>query len=66
MLQAQEIEDLITITSSLDRPALRDQFLNFRGPFPLDFTPEFLEELPLERLRHIFVALCLQTRRSAR
>ena len=48
---------------TLDRPALTRQFLSFQAAFPVDFTPEFLAKLPVERLRHIFVALCLQSQR---
>ena len=63
MLHAEQIEELICLVAALDRPTLVAQFLNFRGTFPVDFTPDFLEKLPLERLRHIFVALCLQSQR---
>ncbi len=60
MLQSHQVEELICLVASLDKPALTRQFLAFRGSFPVDFTPEFLEQLSLERLRHIYVALCLQ------
>ena len=60
MLQPPQLEDLICLVSTLDRPALTEQFLNFQGSFPVDFTPEFLEKVSVERLRHIFMALCLQ------
>ncbi len=60
MLQPPQIEELICLVSSLDRDGLVRQFLNFRGAFPIDFTPQFLNQLSVERLRHIFVALCLQ------
>jgi hypothetical protein len=63
MLDSHQVEELICLVSALDKPALTRQFLGFRGNFPVDFTPEFLEALPLERLRHIFVALCLQAQR---
>jgi hypothetical protein len=63
MLESHQVEELICLVSSLDKPALTQQFLTFRGNFPVDFTPEFLEALPLERMRHIFVALCLQVQR---
>ena len=52
----------ISSTQTLDyapKPTLTARFLTFRGDFPIDFTPEFLEGLTVERLRHIFVALCL-------
>ena len=63
MLEAQQVEELITLVCAMDRAAIKRQFLGFRGDFPLDFTPEFLDTLPLERLRHIYVALCLQVQK---
>ena len=60
MLQAHQVEELICVVSGMDRPALVRQFRAYRSTFPLDFTPEFLETVSLDRLRHIFVALCLQ------
>ena len=60
MLQPEQVEELICVVSSLDRPALVRQFREFRATFPVDFTPEFLDTSDLDRLRHIFVALCLQ------
>jgi hypothetical protein len=61
MLEAHQVENLISMVCSMDRAAIKRQFLNFRGDFPVDFTPEFLDTLPVDRLRHIYVALCLQT-----
>ena len=61
MLQPEQVEELICVVASLDRPALVRQFREFRASFPLDFTPEFLDTTDLERLRHIFVAVCLQS-----
>jgi hypothetical protein len=63
MLQAQQVEELICVVSALDRAALVRQFQSFRGSFPIDFTSDFLMTEPVERLRHIFVALCLQNQR---
>ena len=60
MLESHQVEELICLVASMDKSALTKQFLTFRGNFPVDFTPEFIEGLSLERLRHIFVALCLQ------
>ena len=61
MLQPQQIEDLICLVSALDREALIRQFQNYQARFPLDFTDEYLSDAPLERLRHIFIAICLQS-----
>lgn len=63
MFQSGEIEELICLVSALDRDALIEQFHSYQAGFPIDFTPEFLQQTSLERLRHIFVALCLQCRR---
>ena len=60
MLLPDQVEELICLVSSLDRAALTHQFRAFRGSFPIDFTPDFLATTDLDRLRHIFVALCLQ------
>ncbi len=58
MLQSHQVEQLICLVSSLDRVALKSQFQSFPSAFPVDFTEEFLTSQPLERLKHIFVALC--------
>jgi hypothetical protein len=63
MLEAHQVEELIALVCSMDRAAIKKQFLTFRADFPVDFTPEFLDSLPVERLRHIYVALCLQTQK---
>ena len=63
MLMPCQIEELIMLVGSLDRATLIQQFDQYQAAFPLDFTPEFLHSTPLERLRHIFVAVCLQSQR---
>ena len=63
MLQSHQVEQLICLVSSLDRDALKRHFQTYPSGFPLDFTEEFLTSQPLERLKHIFVALCLQNQR---
>jgi hypothetical protein len=63
MLHAEQVEELIRLVSALDRAILVTQIQDFRGTFPVDFTPDFLNNIPLDRLKHIFLALCLQTQR---
>jgi esterase/lipase superfamily enzyme len=63
MLASDQIEALISLVGSLDRQTLVEQFASYRGSFPLDFTPQFLAGLSLDRLRHIFLAVCLQNQR---
>jgi len=60
MLATDQIEEMICLVAAMDRDALVDQFRSYRATFPLDFTDHFLKTAPLDRLRHIFVALCLQ------
>jgi hypothetical protein len=61
MLEANQVEELICVVSAMDRETVTEQLTCFRGSFPVDFTREFLDRQPVERLRHLFVALCLQT-----
>lgn len=63
MLHNEQIEELICLVSSLDREGLVRQFVEFPSRFPVDLTPDFLETQPLDQLRHIFLALCLQCQR---
>jgi hypothetical protein len=61
MLQVHQVEELMTLVSNLDKAALLRQFRDYPSSFPVDFTPDFLDRQPLERLRHLFVAVCLQS-----
>lgn len=63
MLHPQQVEELVQLVCAMDREALVRQFQHYRAHFPIDFTAEFLETQPVERLRHIFVALCLHCQR---
>jgi hypothetical protein len=63
MLQSEQVEELICVVSAMDREGLIRQFAQWEGRFPVDFTDEFLRVTPVDRLRHIFVALCLQSQR---
>ena len=63
MLQSEQVEELICLISALDRETLVQQFGNYRATFPIDFTYEFLQSQPVERLRHLFLAMCLQSQR---
>ena len=63
MLQSHQIEELMTLVSSLDRAALVNHFRTYRASFPVDFTADYLDRMPVEKLRHIFVAMCMQSQR---
>jgi hypothetical protein len=66
MLDSQQVEDLIAAVASMDRQTIVDEMLDFRGPFPVDFTPQYLRGLSIDRLRHVYVALCMQTQQMPR
>jgi hypothetical protein len=60
MLESHQIEQLIGAITAMNRAALTEQITRFRAPFPVDFTPEYLDKQHTDRLRHILVALCMQ------
>jgi len=64
MLEPRQIDQLINTIATMDRQTIKEQFLGFRASFPVDFTDEFLDRLPLDRLRHIFLAFCIQNDRA--
>ena len=54
-------EDTITCTiAGMSRQQIQREILSFSGRFRLDFTREYLQNQPLERLRHILLAARLQ------
>ena len=56
------VEQLIQEIHSLDREGCTAELRTMNRP-RLDFTPEFLEHLTLEQLRHVLMAACLQARK---
>ncbi len=63
MLASHQLERLMCLVASMQRDALVEQFRHYRANFPLDFSDEFLRSTSLDRLRHIFVAVCIQSKR---
>jgi hypothetical protein len=60
MLASDQVEELICLVAAMDRDDVIHHIHDYRATFPLDFSDDFLASVPLERLRHIFIALCLQ------
>lgn len=54
-----ELDKLITSLASMSREQLRTVLESIKTRFPLDFTDEFLAEIPLDKLRHVALAACL-------
>ena len=44
--------------ATMDRRALVEAILSIECDFPIDLTEEYLQGLTLEKLRHVYVALC--------
>jgi hypothetical protein len=63
MLASEQVDDLICRVATWDRDTLTRQFQMFQSSFPIDFTPEFLSDLTVDRLRHVFLAVCLQNQK---
>ena len=63
MLHPAQLEGLMVVVASMDRASLVDQFHNYHARFAVDFSDDFLARTPLDKLRHIFVALCMQNER---
>jgi hypothetical protein len=63
MLQAQQVEELVNLVTSMSRESVIEQFRSYHASFPVDFTREYLEAQDTEQLKHLFLALCLQSQR---
>lgn len=66
MLGSEQLEELVSLINAMDRATLTEQFRAYPTRFPLDLTDEFLQTASIDRLRHIFLALCLQNQRMPR
>ena len=60
----QPVEQIIEEIHGLDRGRCIAE-LRSLPRLRLDFTPDFLEHLSLEQLRHVLMAACLQARKPA-
>ena len=49
-------EQTATSIAALGRNELKRRIKNFRGRFKLDFTEDYLNNLSVDRLRHILLA----------
>jgi hypothetical protein len=51
-----------TSIAALNRDELKRRIRTFKGRFKLDFTDEYLNNLTVERLRHILLAALINAR----
>ncbi len=61
MTYAIEMEELIQLVGQMDREEVEHQLSSIRAGFDVDFTPTWLRAQSVDRLRHVLVALCLQS-----
>ncbi len=54
-----KLDKLITRLAGMDRQELKAMLDSLKTRFPLDFTDEFLDEVPTDKLRHVTLAACL-------
>jgi hypothetical protein len=51
-----QFEQLVTSIAALGRDELKRRIKDFRGRFKLDFSDDYLDNISLDRLRHILLA----------
>jgi hypothetical protein len=64
MAAKEYFEQTAVSLSSLGRDELKRRIKNFNGRFRLDFTDDYLENLPVDRLRHVLLAALINNKRS--
>jgi hypothetical protein len=64
MAPKRYFEQTATSITSLDRDELKRRIKNFRGRFKLDFTEDYLNNLSVDRLRHILLAALINAKLS--
>jgi len=62
MALAEYFEQTATLIAVLGRDELKRRIKNFRGRFKLDFTDDYLNNLSVDRLRHILLAALINAR----
>ncbi|MHC4220887.1 MAG: hypothetical protein ACYST9_00575 [Planctomycetota bacterium] len=56
MASRRYFEQTATSIAALGKYELKRRLKNFRGRFKLDFTEDYLDNLSVDRLRHILLA----------
>lgn len=62
MASRKYFEREATSIATLGRHELERRIRNFRGRFKLDFTPDYLSKLSVDRLRHILLAALMTSK----
>ena len=56
MARKHRIDELASRIASLSRDQIKPMLLGFKSRTRLDFTPEYLDSLSLDELRHVLLA----------
>ena len=62
MTLKEDFEQTATSIAALGKDELKKRIKNFRGRFRLDFTEDYLNNLSVDRLRHILLAALVNAR----
>jgi hypothetical protein len=62
MASGKYFEQTATSIASLGRDELKRQLRSFRGRFRLDFTEDYLNNLSVDRLKHILLAALISAK----
>ena len=61
-----DFEKLCTEVAAMGRNEVKSKLLHFRGRLKIDFTENYLDNLTVDKLRHILLAaLSVESRRHA-
>ncbi len=62
MASREYFEEAATSITALGKDELKRRIKNFKGRFKLDFTEDYLNNLSVDRLRHILLAALINTK----
>jgi len=60
----EQLEKIADKLGLMDRPDLIEELRRLRCSFRMDFSPEFLDSVSVDRLRHIVLAASLHDRQD--
>ena len=55
-MNTRNLDEIATSIATLERDDVKTRLRNFNGRFKMDFTDEYLDNLTIDRLRHILLA----------
>jgi hypothetical protein len=62
MTSRDSFEQTATLIAALGKDELKKRIKNFRGRFRLDFSEDYLNNLSVDRLRHILLAALINAK----